>query len=211
MNHLALLSRIAERNSDSEVAMTLLYRALAGSVFSFVRRRMSFADDHEVQAVVVDALYEVWRAAPGFKGGSLVKTWVLGIARHKALDAVRSSPHAVEHGHVDIDDYADSIADESADVLTLLADRQRAQQLDYCMNQLPVEQRECLHLLLVEGLSVKDIAIVQNCPCGTVKTRVFHAKAKLKLSLAQWLNVDQGVRKSNCGCGREVPNRQNIQ
>lgn len=194
LDHRALLCRIAARSPDSEVAMTLLYRALAGSVAAFVRRRMSFADDHQVQAVVVDAMYEVWRAAPGFNGGSLVKTWVLGIARHKALDAVRSSAHATEHSHVDIDDFADSIADDRADVLTLLADRQRAQQLDHCMNQLPVEQRECLHLLLVDGLSVKDIAIVQNCPCGTVKTRVFHAKAKLKLSLAQWLKVDQSVR-----------------
>jgi RNA polymerase sigma-70 factor (ECF subfamily) len=207
LNHRALLSRIAARNSDSELAMTLLYRALAGSVSAFVRRHLSFADDHEVQAVTVDALYEVWRAAPDFNGGSLVKTWVLGIARHKALDAVRSNPRATAHSHVDIDDYADSMADDSADVLTILADRQRAQQLDHAMNQLPLEQRECLHLLLVEGLTVKEIALVQNCPCGTVKTRVFHAKAKLRQSLAQWLEVGPGVRDSNCIGSPEVPNR----
>lgn len=206
-SHQALLSRIAERSPDSEVAMTLLYRALAGSVFAFVRRRMSFADDHEVQAVVVDTLYEVWRAAPDFAGNSLVKTWVLGIARHKALDALRKNPHASTQNHVDIDDFADSLADQGADLLSVLANRQRAQQLDYCMSLLPVEQRECLHLLLVEGLSVKDIAIVQNCPSGTVKTRVFHAKAKLKASLAQWLNEDGGVPDPEGG-GRQTPDRQ---
>lgn len=173
--------------------MTLLYRALSGSVFAFVRRRLSFADDHEVQAVVVDVLYEVWRSAPDFAGGSQVKTWVLGIARHKLLDVIRKNPHATAHNHDDIADFADSLADESVDVVAALAEKQRAEWLAFCMEKLPCEQRECLYLLMVEGMSVKDIAKVQNCPSGTVKTRVFHAKAKLKICLAKWLNEDHGA------------------
>lgn len=185
-DHRDLLHKVATRGADGEAAMTQLYRALSGSVFAFVRRRLGYADDHEVQAVVVDAMYEVWRAAPNFAGSSQVKTWVLGIARHKLLDAIRKSPHAGQI-HVDIADYSETLADDNADVFTVLAAKQHAEWLMFCMEKLPSEQRESLHLLLVEGMSVEAIAHVQGCPNGTVKTRVFHAKAKLKICLARWL------------------------
>lgn len=165
--------------------MTALYRALSGGVFAFVRRRLGRSDDHEVQAVVVDTMYEVWRAASNFAGDSQVKTWVLGIARHKLLNVVRKNTH--EPKHVDIADYSDSLADDRADVFDALAAKQQAGWLMSCMCKLPHEQRESLHLLLVEGLSVDEIAQVQGCPSGTVKTRVFHAKVKLRRCLAQQL------------------------
>lgn len=186
-DHRDLLTAICRRDSDSESAMTQLYRALSGGVFAFVRRRLGYADDHEVQAVVVDAMYEVWRAAPNFSGGSQVKTWVLGIARHKLLDVVRKPPR--DHHLVDIADYSDSLADDHADVFAALAAKQQTEWLMLCMGKLPSEQRESLHLLLVEGLSVEAIAQLQGCPHGTVKTRVFYAKAKLKRCLAQHLEI----------------------
>jgi RNA polymerase sigma-70 factor, ECF subfamily len=189
--HAALLTRIALRDAGSETAMAQLYRALSGAVFAFVRQRLSGVDDHAVQAVVVEAMYEVWRAAPNFSGGSQVKTWVLGIARHKLLDAVRKSRQNGANTHDDIADHAESLADESADVVATLSQKQRAEWLAYCMDKLPTEQRESVHLMLVEGLSVEAIAQVQDCPNGTVKTRVFHAKAKLKACLAKWMRHDE--------------------
>jgi RNA polymerase sigma-70 factor (ECF subfamily) len=182
--HRALLQAVAARDAGSEAAMARLYRALSGAVFAFVRRRLSTADDHAVQDVVVDTLYEVWRAAQQFSGQSVVKTWVLGIARHKMLDAARRLP---QEAHDDIDDHADTLADTGADITAQLAQRQRADWLAHCLGRLPADQRDSLHLLLVEGLSVEAIAQVQACPGGTVKTRVFHAKQKLKACLARWM------------------------
>lgn len=182
--------QIARRDAGSEGAMTLLYRALSAGVFAFVRRRLGHSDDHEVQTVVVDTMYEVWRAAPNFAGASQVRTWVLGIARHKLLDVVRKNTR--DPTHVDIADFSDSLADDHADVFNALAAKQQAQWLMSCMGKLPNEQRESLHLLLVEGLSVEAIAQVQGCPSGTVKTRVFHAKVKLKRCLAQHLELTTG-------------------
>lgn len=189
--HLVLLGQIARRDSDSELAMTLFYRALNSNVFAFVRRRLGHANDHDVQAIVVDVMYEVWRAATAFTGGSQVKTWVLGIARHKLLDAARRNSQDVHH--VDIADYAESLADDSADVYAALAAKQQVQWLVFCMEKLPTDQRESLHLLLVEGLSVDAIAKIQDCPHGTVKTRVFHAKAKLKSCMARWLDGERAM------------------
>ena len=58
------------------------------------------------------------------------------------------------------------------------------------MARLPEDQRESLHLLLVEGLAVSEIATLQVCPEGTVKTRVFHARRKLKDCLLRWMKSD---------------------
>jgi RNA polymerase sigma-70 factor, ECF subfamily len=196
--HRTLLHSIAARDATSELAMAGLYKALSGVVFAFVRRRMSVADDHTVQGVVVDTLYEVWRAAGNFSAQSQVLTWVLGIARHKMLDALRRLPPGL---HDDIDDHAETLADESADITAQLAQQQRAEWLAYCMNRLPDDQRESLQLLLVEGLSVDAIAQVQSCPGGTVKTRVFHAKQKLKACMARWMLGDTPVSMPRSAAG----------
>lgn len=186
-HHRALLQQVAARDRDSEAAMAQLYKALSPSVFAFVRQRLYGADDHAVQEVVVETLYEVWRSAARFASQSRVLTWVLGMARHKLLDAARRASRA---GHDDIDELSDTLADDSPDLLTQLAQKQRAEWLAHCMQRLPSDQRESLHLLFVEGLDVAAIAQLQGCAGGTVKTRVFHAKRKLRDCLARWLRAD---------------------
>ena len=182
--HRALLDQVAARDRGSEAAMARLYRTLSGAVFAFVRQRLYGADDHSVQEVVVETMYEVWRAADRFAAKSLVRTWVLGIARHKLLDAARRQDHPA---HADIDELADTLADQAPDLLAQLAEKQRAEWLAQCMQRLSDEQRESLHLMFVEGLGVAEIAALQDCPGGTVKTRVFHAKRKLRDCLSRWL------------------------
>jgi RNA polymerase sigma-70 factor, ECF subfamily len=196
--HRELLRQVAARegvsHNKSEAAMAQLYKALSGAVFAFVRQRLYGADDHAVQEVVVETMYEVWRVAGKFAGQSLVKTWVLGIARHKLLDAARRAPHAQAQAQFeDIDDHAETLADDNADITAQLAQQQRAQWLEYCMQRLPQDQRESLHLLLVEGLAIDAIAQLQDCPGGTIKTRVFHAKRKLKDCLLRWMKSDVPV------------------
>lgn len=187
--HREWLHQVALRDKASAAAMAQLYKALCGAVFAFVRQRLYDADDHAIQSVVVDTLHEVWRAAERFSGQSQVKTWVLGIARHKLLDVVRSD--AQRGPHEDIDDHAETLADEGPELSERLSQQQRAQWLQWCMEKLPVEQRESLHLLFVEGQGVEQIAQVLGVPGGTVKTRVFHAKRKLKDCLARWLKHDE--------------------
>jgi RNA polymerase sigma-70 factor (ECF subfamily) len=197
--HRDLLRRVAVRDGHSQTAMAQLYRALSGTVFAFVRQRLYGADDHAVQDVVVETLHEVWRAAERFAGQSQVRTWVLGIARHKLLDAARRAPDPALHD--DIDDHAETLADDEADVTAQLAAKQRAQWLAHCMQRLPEDQRESLHLLFVEGLSVDDIGALQQCPGGTVKTRIFHARRKLRDCLARWLRHDLPEAALSGGAG----------
>lgn len=183
-DHRHWLRLIARQDAGSEAAMAQLYRALSGAVFAFARQRLD--NPHEAEAVVVDTLYEVWRAAGQYSGASLVKTWVLGIARHKLLDDLRRRGR---HRHEDIDDHAEALADDSAGVFDALARRQQAAWVAQCMARLGDEQRESLHLLFYEGLGVAEIATIAGVPEGTVKTRVFHAKKKIKDCLARWLRA----------------------
>lgn len=195
-HHRVLLQQVAARHGGSEAAMAQLYKALNASVFGFVRQRLYGADDHAVQEVVVETMYEVWCAAERFGAQSRVLTWVLGIARHKLLDAARRDHSAV---HEDIDDMADTLADDGPDLINQLAEKQRAQWLAHCMQRLPEDQRESLHLMFVEGLDIAGIAELQACPGGTVKTRVFHAKRKLKDCLAKWLRHDGDAAAAQAG------------
>jgi len=183
-DHRHWLRLIARRDSSSEAAMAQFYRALSGAAFAFVRQRIE--DAHDAEAVVVETMYEVWRVAGQFSGGSLVKTWLLGIARHRLLDALRKRGR---RRHEDIDDHAEVLADESANVLDLLLERQQAAWVARCMERLGDDHRESLHLLFYEGMSVAEIALVTGVPDGTVKTRVFHAKKKIKACLARWLQA----------------------
>lgn len=60
---------------------------------------------------------------------------------------------------------------------------QTREQVLECMNALPAEQRECIHLMFYEDLSIAETADIQQCSENTVKTRLFHARRKMKISL----------------------------
>ena len=55
-----------------------------------------------------------------------------------------------------------------------------ARDYQHCMGKLTEEHRECLHLVFYEGMSLAEVAAIQRCPENTVKTRLFHARQKIK-------------------------------
>jgi RNA polymerase sigma-70 factor (ECF subfamily) len=162
-----------------EAAMQDLYRAFNRRVFAFAMNRLN--DHAEAEEVTIDTLLEVWKHPQRFRGESRFSTWLLGIAHHKALDRLRSR----RTDHVPVDEHLDLMADPAMrpDQVVEAADRQRM--LAECMDKLPDEQRECLHLVLLDGLSLGEVSRVQSCPENTVKTRLFHARQKMKNCLGR--------------------------
>jgi RNA polymerase sigma factor (sigma-70 family) len=186
----ALLAQIAQQDRR---AMHSFYVRHSQAVHSFAWRRLG--DSDTAQDVVVDTMYEVWRGAGRFAGASQVKTWVLGIARHKLLDRQRADGRVVVAELSE--DMLDSLADVAPGPYAMLAAKQRAQHLANCMEALPDVQKESLHLSFVEDMSLKEIALVQGVPMNTVATRVHHGKRKLADCLArslgaQWRDGDHG-------------------
>jgi len=82
--------------------------------------------------------------------------------------------------HDDLDDIAETEAADTPDGFAELAAKQRSAGVQVCMGKLSDEHRECMHLVFFEGLSLAEVAAVQGCPENTVKTRLFHARQKIK-------------------------------
>lgn len=167
-----LLAKVAQ---GDERAFASLYRRLGRRIFAFALQRL--AQTELAEEIVVETMYEVWRSASKFQGQALPSTWILGIARHKALDKLRQRG---QREMVELSEATDAIADEAATAFDRIAARQQAAQVKECMETLPDVQRECLHLVFHEELPLAEIARLQDCPENTVKTRLFHARRKMR-------------------------------
>ena len=170
-----LLLKIA--NHD-EKAMEMFYQRHQGAVFQFAEKTLrNPADASEVSNEV---MMEVWRKASTFSGGSKVKTWLLSIAHHKAVDTVRrKSRHD-----------SDELMEEQADSLQCSLENARAgaedkDRIKRCIGELKHGHQQVVHLTFFEGLAYSEIAKVLDVPAGTVKTRMMHAKDKLMNCLSR--------------------------
>jgi RNA polymerase sigma-70 factor, ECF subfamily len=178
---MALLQRVARQD---EAAFKRLYAAMSRRVYAFALLRLR--DPAAAAEVVSETLFEVWRKPTAFRGDSRFSTWLLGIARHKLLTKLQARSRPDEQ-HDDIDDQAELLEADTPDGFAALADQQRRAGVAACLEKLPELHRECLHLVYFEGLGVSEVAAVQSVPEGTIKTRLFHARAKIKQCLQNLL------------------------
>ena len=158
----ALLERIAKRD---RLAFETFFGAHGADVHRFVRDLVR--DDGLAEELTSDVMVEVWRGAGRFAGRSRVRTWVFGIAHHKAID--------------DLADQPSTTAGPEAAALHA-AERD---QLEAALASLSAEHRAVLELTYVGGFSQKEIAEVVGCPVATVKTRAFYAKGRLRDALGK--------------------------
>lgn len=164
--------------------------ALAELQAEFGRRIYAFAlsrlrDPDESETVVVDTLYEVWKHADRFRGESQFSTWLLGIAKNKVLMTLRSRRDREESYEEEV--HGDLQADESLGQYEKVEGAQLARFVARCMERLSEVHREALQLVFYEDMSIAEVAGLQACPEGTVKTRLFHARKGLKDCLSAWV------------------------
>ena len=181
-----LLDRIAK---SDEAAFRKLYTAFSRKLYAYALRQLS--DPSQAEEVVSDTLFEIWKNPTAFRGDAQFSTWLIGIARNKCLMAFRSRKRDADHD--DIDEIADEIPDESGCAFDVLAQKQRHEGVQHCMGKLGDEHRECIHLVFYEGMSIGEIADIQQCPEGTIKTRLFHARKKLQNCLRLLVEREGGV------------------
>ena len=124
--------------------------------------------------VVSDVFLDVWRNGARFEGRAAVSTWLLSIARFKAISVLRRRP--LEQ----LDEQtADAIEDEADDPETELDKKDRGALMRHCLRALSTEQREVIDLVYYHGKSVREVAEIVGIPEATVKTRMFYARKKL--------------------------------
>jgi RNA polymerase sigma-70 factor (ECF subfamily) len=124
-----------------------------------------------VEEIINDTFMVVWQSAKDFRYASQVSTWIIGIAYRTALKSVRRQKnHSAARS---LDDCPEQTIDPTSD--TEVQDW-----LTHGLSQLSVEQRLTLELAYQMGHSLEEIAAITDCPVGTVKARMFHAREKLR-------------------------------
>lgn len=167
-----LLARVA-RGDDA--AFERLYQIFHRRLSRFLLR---FAKNHELaEEIVNDTMFQVWKNAGAFEGRSSVSTWILGIAHRCALHSLSRQARSVPIFDLPI---ADIAGGDDADPT-----RETGQWIDRALAELPLEQRMALELAYFFGHTCEEIALVVGCPVNTVKTRLFHARRRLRARLPQ--------------------------
>jgi RNA polymerase sigma-70 factor (ECF subfamily) len=164
-----LLEKIAK---GDRTAMHTLYARHNVRVYRFVLRMLR--DTASAEDLVSQVFLDVWRSASQFEGRSQVSTWLLSIARFKALTALRQR----KHEDIDQDDVM-QIADQ-ADTPEASLDRGRTSAiLRACVDKLSPAHREIVSLVYYHEKSVEEVAQLIGIPAATVKTRMFYARKQL--------------------------------
>jgi RNA polymerase sigma-70 factor (ECF subfamily) len=148
--------------------------------------------DGDVEDVIEETFWQAWRQADRFvEGRGSVQTWLLTIARSRALDRLRAAKRRREEsldepGALDAVSAApDDLPPSSASDPSLGVERAERRRLVLAaLADLPGEQRQALELGYFGGLSQTEIAEQTGQPLGTVKTRMRLAMQKLRERLA---------------------------
>jgi RNA polymerase sigma-70 factor, ECF subfamily len=165
----ALVARIAGRDQQ---AFAEFYASYRRRLARFLGRFL--ASPEVIDELINDVMFVVWQDAGRFELRSRVSTWVFGIAWHKALKALeRQKRRRVLH-----------------DAIARLGppppdgnDPEKREWLRQGLDQLSPEQRLVVELTFYIGCSYGEVAEIAGCPVNTVKTRMFHARQKLRAVL----------------------------
>jgi RNA polymerase sigma-70 factor, ECF subfamily len=164
-----LIERIA---AGDKLAMQVLFARHRTNVYRWLLRFVgneTVADD-----LLSDVFLDVWQQAGRFEGRAAVTTWLLSIARYKALSARRRRTEA------ELDETIETTVADSADNPEVALQRKSRNELvRAALMKLSPDHREIIDLVYYHEKSVEDCALILNIPAATVKTRMFYARKKL--------------------------------
>jgi RNA polymerase sigma-70 factor (ECF subfamily) len=163
----ALVAKIA---SGNRLAMQVLFARHHARIYRFVLRLIG--SEALAEDVTSEVFLDVWRQAHRFEARSAVTTWLLAIARYKALAEMRRRYETSDEETVDASDPAD-------DPEATFAVKHRGEILRNCLTRLSPRHREIIDLVYYHEKSVQEAADILGVPGNTVKTRMFHARKKL--------------------------------
>jgi RNA polymerase sigma-70 factor (ECF subfamily) len=174
---------LAVKNSPKEHDSALLVaiaagdrRALEELYLSYHRRLARFLSRftqryENIEEIINDTFMVVWQSAKDFRNASQASTWIIGIAYRTALKSFRRQKN---HANArSLEDYPEQTVDPTFDA-------EVNDWLKHGLSRLPIEQRLTLELAYHMGHSLQEIAAITDCPVGTVKARMFHAREKLR-------------------------------
>ncbi len=178
-----LLQRMS---AGDRAALAVLYRSYHGRLGRFLSRLTRRSD--VIEEVINDCFWIAWQKAGNFHGDSRVSTWLMGIAYRCGLKALR------QHGDEPVAD--DTLPEERIPAHDPGEDRELRDWLGKGLDRLSADQRLVIELVYGVGHGLEDVAAIMQCPVGTVKARLFHARVKLRNVLPS-LAGDSPMREEN--------------
>ncbi len=186
----ALVERVQRGDKKAFDLLVLKYQLRVSKLVARFLRNSA-----DVPDVVQDAFIKAYRALPNFRGDSAFYTWLYRIAINTAKNhLVSMSRKTSSAGNIDVQDAEDYGASEwlkeySSPEREALAGELEAT-IHQAMSDLPPDLREAITLREIEGLSYEDIALVMDCPIGTVRSRIFRAREAIDGKLAPLLDME---------------------
>ena len=197
--------------SDREIDQQLVERAQRGDKHAFellvskYQRKLGrlltrfIRDPAEVEDVCQEAFIKAYRALPSFRGDSAFYTWLYRIGINTAKNYLvamgRRAPTSTEFDTEEAESFED--AGQLRDINTpesLMMTRQIGDTVNESMAQLPEDLRTAITLREIEGMSYEDIAVIMNCPIGTVRSRIFRAREAISEKLRPLLDTTKDKR-----------------
>jgi RNA polymerase sigma-70 factor, ECF subfamily len=177
----ALIGRVA---AGDKLAMQVLFARHHVRIYRFVLRLVR--DQTLAEDLINEVFLDVWRQANRFEARSAVSTWLLAIARFKALSALRRRPDE------ELDENAAAAVEDPGDDPDLAVQKKdKSEALRKCLEALSPEHREIIDLVYYHEKSVEEVAEVVGIPVNTVKTRMFYGRKRLS-ELLKAAGVDRG-------------------
>ena len=162
--------------SGDAAALARLYERYAGALFGYLHRLAG--DRMTAEEILQDTMLAVWRSAGAFEGRAKVTTWLFGVARRQAHNRLRLRP-GPEPAGAELLDRPDQGAGPEELAIAAAGGTPVAAAID----RLPDHHRDVIGLVFVAGLTLADAAEVLAIPVGTVKSRLFHARAAVAAAL----------------------------
>jgi RNA polymerase sigma-70 factor (ECF subfamily) len=189
-----LVERVQRGDKHAFDLLVNKYQRKLGRLISrFVR------DPAEAEDVTQDAFIKAYRALPGFRGESAFYTWLyrIGIntAKNHLLAIKRRAPTSTPFDAEESESFEDaSLLREVNTPENELMSKQVVGVVQASLQELPEDLRSALTLREIEGLSYEEIAIVMDCPIGTVRSRIFRAREAVAENLRPLLETSKGKR-----------------
>lgn len=156
-------------------------------------------DQAEVEDVVQESFIKAYRALHNFRGDSAFYTWLYRIGINTAknyLVSMGRRPQVMQEVEIeDVENFDDGGEMRTMDTPeTAMMTKQIAQTVNDTVASLPEELRTAITLREIEGLSYEEIAILMQCPIGTVRSRIFRARETISEKLRPLVDAKEGRR-----------------
>jgi RNA polymerase sigma-70 factor, ECF subfamily len=170
-----LVARIAD---GDKLAMQVLFARHRTPVYRWLLRFVG--NETVAEDLLSDVFFDVWQQAGRFEGRSAVTTWLLSIARFKALSARRRRTDA------ELDETIETtVADSADDPELALQKKSRSEHVRAALLKLSPDHREIIDLVYYHEKSIEECTHILAIPAATVKTRLFYARKKLAALVEQ--------------------------